>query len=99
MQLRYFVRVVSEYQTDFVLLPEYVNAALMAHFHTKNDADAVRNLRQRRLDLYRLSWVGDGAVDIGQELFEKRGDDVDHLAGPAGDLDRPRQGCVRAAGM
>jgi len=70
MQLRYFVRVVSEYQTDFVLLPEYVNAALMAHFHTKNDADAVRNLRQRRLDLYRLSWVGDGAVAVGKSSSE-----------------------------
>ena len=46
VQLRYFVSVVSEYQADFVLLPEYFNAALMAHFHTKNDADAVRQLAE-----------------------------------------------------
>jgi predicted amidohydrolase/predicted N-acetyltransferase YhbS len=46
VQLRYFVSVVSEYQADFVVLPEYFNAALMAHFHTKNDADAVRQLAE-----------------------------------------------------
>lgn len=46
VQLRYFVSVVSEYAADFVVLPEYFNAALMAHFHTKNDADAVRQLAE-----------------------------------------------------
>ncbi|MDJ0957383.1 MAG: GNAT family N-acetyltransferase [Arenicellales bacterium] len=46
VQLRYFVSVVSEYAADFVVLPEYFNAALMAHFHTKNDADAVRQLSE-----------------------------------------------------
>lgn len=46
VQLRYFVSVVSEYQADFVVLPEYFNAALMAHFHTRNDADAVRQLAE-----------------------------------------------------
>jgi len=46
VQLRYFVSVVSEYQADFVVLPEYFNAALMAHFHTKNDADAIRQLAE-----------------------------------------------------
>lgn len=46
VQLRYFVSVVSEYHADFVVLPEYFNAALMAHFHTRNDADAVRQLAE-----------------------------------------------------
>ena len=46
MQLRYFVNVVSDYGADFVLLPEYFNAALMAHFHTKNGADAIRQLSE-----------------------------------------------------
>lgn len=46
VQLRYFVSVVSEYEADFIVLPEYFNAALMAHFHTRNDADAVRQLAE-----------------------------------------------------
>ncbi|NIM27572.1 MAG: GNAT family N-acetyltransferase [Gammaproteobacteria bacterium] len=46
IQLRYFVSVVSDYGADFVLLPEYFNAALMAHFHTRNSADAVRQLAE-----------------------------------------------------
>ena len=46
VQLRYFISVVSEYAADFVVLPEYFNAALMAHFHTRNDADAVRQLSE-----------------------------------------------------
>jgi hypothetical protein len=46
VQLRYFVSVVSDYGADFVLLPEYFNAALMAHFHTKNGAEAVRQLAE-----------------------------------------------------
>lgn len=46
VQLRYFVSVVSDYGADFVLLPEYFNAALMAHFHSKNSADAVRQLAE-----------------------------------------------------
>jgi len=44
LQLRYFVDVVAGYQSDFMLLPEYFNAALMAQFHPKSDADAVRAL-------------------------------------------------------
>lgn len=44
VQLRYFVSVVSDYGADFVLLPEYFNAALMAHFHSRNSADAIRQL-------------------------------------------------------
>lgn len=44
VQLRYFVSVVSDYGADFVLLPEYFNAALMAHFHTRDSADAIRQL-------------------------------------------------------
>ena len=44
VQLRYFVRVVSNYGADFVLLPEYFNAALMAHFHAENGAQAIRQL-------------------------------------------------------
>ncbi len=44
VQLRYFVSVVSEYGADFVVLPEYFGAALMAHFFTRNDAEAVRQL-------------------------------------------------------
>jgi len=35
-----------------------------------NQHGAVRNLRQRRLDLYRLSWVGDGAVALGKSSLE-----------------------------
>lgn len=46
VQLRYFVSVVSDYGADFVLLPEYFNAALMAHFHARNAADAIRHLAE-----------------------------------------------------
>ena len=46
VQLRYFVSVVSDYGADFVLLPEYFNAALMAHFHVKNGAQAIRQLAE-----------------------------------------------------
>ncbi len=44
VQLRYFISVVSDYGADFVLLPEYFNAALMAHFHSANGAEAIRQL-------------------------------------------------------
>ena len=44
VQLRYFVSVVSDYDADFVVLPEYFNAALMAHFHVKSTAAAIRQL-------------------------------------------------------
>ncbi len=44
VQLRYFVGILSSYAADFVLLPEYFNAALMAQFHPKSDAEAMRML-------------------------------------------------------
>ncbi len=44
VQLRYFVDILSSYAADFVLLPEYFNAALMAQFHPKSDAEAMRML-------------------------------------------------------
>ncbi len=44
VQLRYFVDILSSYGSDFVLLPEYFNAALMAQFHPKSDAEAMRML-------------------------------------------------------
>ncbi len=46
--LRYYIDVVADYQCDFVVLPEYFNASLMAQFypHVKSDAEAVRSLSQ-----------------------------------------------------
>lgn len=44
--LKYYIQVVSEYNADFVLLPEYFNASLMSQFfpHVRNDAEAIRSL-------------------------------------------------------
>ena len=44
--LRYYIDVVADYKTDFVVLPEYFNASLMSQFypHVKSDAEAIRAL-------------------------------------------------------
>lgn len=44
--LKYYIDVVSAYQADFAVLPEYFNASLMSQFypHAKSDADAIRAL-------------------------------------------------------
>lgn len=43
-QMEYFVDVVASYNADFVFLPEYFNAPLMAQFHGQSDADSIRSL-------------------------------------------------------
>ena len=35
-----------------------------------NQHGAVRNLRQRRLDLYRINWVGDNAVSVRKPVCQ-----------------------------
>ena len=44
--LKYYIDVVSGYNADFVLLPEYFNASLMSQFypHASSDAEAIRSL-------------------------------------------------------
>jgi len=43
-QLEFFVDVVSNYQSDFALFPEFFNAPLMADFNDLHEADAIRKL-------------------------------------------------------
>jgi predicted amidohydrolase/ribosomal protein S18 acetylase RimI-like enzyme len=44
--LKYYIDVVSGYNADFVLLPEYFNASLMSQFypHASSDAEGIRSL-------------------------------------------------------
>ncbi|MGA1582443.1 MAG: GNAT family N-acetyltransferase [Saprospiraceae bacterium] len=43
-QVEYFVDAVSDYQSDFVLFPEYFNAPLMAGHNELSEAEAIRKL-------------------------------------------------------
>lgn len=45
-QIEYFVDAVSDYQSDFVLFPEYFIAPLMANFNDLPEAGAIRKLAQ-----------------------------------------------------
>jgi predicted amidohydrolase/ribosomal protein S18 acetylase RimI-like enzyme len=70
-QVEYFVDAVSDYGSDFCVLPEYFNAPLMAEFNELSYLDAIRGLaghaepiRERLLDLamkYNVNIVG-GAI-------------------------------------
>ncbi|MBA3986601.1 MAG: bifunctional GNAT family N-acetyltransferase/carbon-nitrogen hydrolase family protein [Flavobacteriales bacterium] len=43
-QIEFFVDAVSDYQSDFILFPEFFNAPLMADFNHLNEAEAIRAL-------------------------------------------------------
>ncbi len=43
-QVEYFVDAVSDYQSDFILFPEFFNAPLMADFNHLGEAKAIREL-------------------------------------------------------
>lgn len=43
-QVEYFVDAVSDYQSDFVLLPEFFNAPLMARYDHLGEAESIRRL-------------------------------------------------------
>ena len=45
-QVEFFVDAVSDYQSDFVLFPEYFNAPLMAKFNHLGESQAIRELAQ-----------------------------------------------------
>ncbi|NJM93248.1 MAG: GNAT family N-acetyltransferase [Cytophagales bacterium] len=45
-QIEYFVDAVSDYKSDFVLFPEYLNAPLMAKFNELSEDRAIRELAQ-----------------------------------------------------
>lgn len=43
-QAEYFIDTVSDYQSDFILFPEFFNAPLLVHFNEDNQAKAMRKL-------------------------------------------------------
>ena len=43
-QVEFFVDAVSNYQSDFILFPEYFNAPLMARFNDESESEARRSL-------------------------------------------------------
>jgi len=43
-QMEYFIDAVSDYQSDFILFPEFFNAPLMAEFNHLGEAKAIREL-------------------------------------------------------
>jgi predicted amidohydrolase/GNAT superfamily N-acetyltransferase len=43
-QIEYFIDAVSDYQSDFILFPEFFNAPLMAAYNHLAEADAIRQL-------------------------------------------------------
>lgn len=45
-QIEFFVDVVSNYQSDFALFPEFLNAPLMAEFNDLYEPDAIRKLAE-----------------------------------------------------
>ena len=45
-QMEYFVDAVSDYQSDFVLFPEFFNGPLLAKFNQDNPAEAIRHLAE-----------------------------------------------------
>ncbi|MEX2350149.1 MAG: bifunctional GNAT family N-acetyltransferase/carbon-nitrogen hydrolase family protein [Flavobacteriaceae bacterium] len=45
-QIEFFVDAISDYQSDFVLFPEFFNAPLMADFNDLKEAEAIRKLSE-----------------------------------------------------
>ena len=45
-QAEFFVDALSDYKTDFILFPEYINAPLMAQFNDLDEAHAIRKLAE-----------------------------------------------------
>jgi predicted amidohydrolase/ribosomal protein S18 acetylase RimI-like enzyme len=45
-QIEFFVDAVSDYQSDFILFPEYFNAPLMAKYNHLGEAESIRALAQ-----------------------------------------------------
>ncbi len=45
-QVEYFVDAVSAYQSDFMLIPEFFNAPLMAKYNALSESEAIRELAQ-----------------------------------------------------
>lgn len=43
-QAEYFIDVVADYKSDFVLFPEFFNAPLMAQFQSQDPSEAIRSL-------------------------------------------------------
>lgn len=43
-QIEFFIDAVSDYQSDFILFPEFFNAPLMANFNHQDEPDAIRSL-------------------------------------------------------
>lgn len=43
-QAEYFIDVVADYKSDFILFPEFFNAPLMAQFQSKDPSEAIRSL-------------------------------------------------------
>jgi len=43
-QAEYFIDVVADYKSDFILFPEFFNAPLMAQFESKDASEAIRSL-------------------------------------------------------
>ncbi|MCW8840168.1 MAG: GNAT family N-acetyltransferase [Gammaproteobacteria bacterium] len=50
-QMEYFVDAVSDYQSDFVLFPEFFNGPLLANFNQDNPAEAIRHLAEYTVPL------------------------------------------------
>ncbi len=76
-QVEYFVDAVSDYGSDFCVLPEYFNAPLMAEFNERPYLDAIRGLagyarpiRERLVDLamkYNVNIIGGAIPDLDGE--------------------------------
>jgi GNAT superfamily N-acetyltransferase len=47
-QMEYFIDAVSDYQSDFILFPEFFNAPLMAEYNHLGEAKAIRELANLR---------------------------------------------------
>ncbi len=45
-QIEFFVDAISDYQSDFVLFPEFFNAPLMADFNNLKESEAIRKLSE-----------------------------------------------------
>ncbi len=50
-QMEYFVNAVSNYQSDFILFPEFFNAPLMAKYNHLSESEAIRKLAEYTEDM------------------------------------------------
>ncbi|BCE00041.1 carbon-nitrogen hydrolase family protein [Marinicellulosiphila megalodicopiae] len=96
-QIEYFVDTVSDYQSDFILFPEFFNAPLMGLIEQKNQTEAIRYLAEYtpkiKDQIARLAVEYNANIITGSMPLEEDGIiyNVSYLCHRSGEIDEQRK--------